>query len=332
MSRLIGLDIGTSTLVAGIAENGGAPVFKGQRDCFYRIKPKTTVNKNSIKMSLDKRKVNYVEDEGGSFVVIGKDALDIAVERNDVVERPMIKGVISPKDKAALPMLKFIIKSLIGDGKKGDKCFFSVPSAPIDGDFDTIYHKEMLRMYISQMGFEATSINEAFSVSLSELVESELTGAVVTYGAGLCNFCIVHEGDPLIQFSVQMSGDYIDNSVAKALDISSSLVQMEKEAGTDLYKPETKIIEAVALYYRSVLSYTIKTISNELKKKRKELPLFKDPMTIVVAGGLTKANGFVKMFNEVLETVDFPIKVGTVVRAKDPLLAVANGALLASML
>ena len=45
-----------------------------------------------------------------------------------------------------------------------------------------------------------------------------------------------------------------------------------------------------------------------------------------------KANGFVKMFNEVLETVDFPMKIGTVIRAKDPLLAVANGALLASML
>lgn len=332
MARKIGLDIGTSTLVVGIAEDDSAPVFKSQRDCFYKIIPKTAVNKNSIKMSLDKRQVSYVEDEDGNFVVIGQDALDIAVERNDMAERPMVKGVISPKDKAALPMLKFIIKSLIGEGKDGDKCFFSVPSVPIDGDFDTLYHKEMLSLYINQMGFEATSINEAFAVALSELVESGLTGAVVTYGAGLCNFSVIHEGDPLIQFSIQMSGDYIDTSVATALDVSSSLVQVEKESGTDLYNTTTKIMEAVAIYYRSVLTYTIKTITNELKKKRKDLPLFKDPMIIVVAGGLTKAKGFVKMFNEILKTADFPMEVAKVVRAKDPLKAVANGALLAAMM
>lgn len=332
MSRKIGLDIGTSTLVSGIVEEDGVSVFKSQRDCFYKIIPKTAVNKNSIKMSLDKRKVSYVEDEDGAFIIVGKDALEIAVERNDTAERPMVKGVISPKDKAALPMLKFIIKSLIGEGKKGDKCFFSVPSAPIDGNFDILYHREMLSLYINQMGFEATPINEAFAVALSELVESELTGAVVTYGAGLCNFSIVHEGDPLIQFSVGRSGDYIDTSVANALDVSPSLVQVEKEAGTDLYNPKTKIIQAVSMYYKSVLGYTLQTISYELNKKKKDLPMFRDPMTIVVAGGLTKAKGFVKMFDEVLKTINFPMEVGKVVCAKDPLLAVANGALLASML
>ena len=51
----------------------------------------------------------------------------------------------------------------------------------------------MLNLYINQMGFEATPINESFAVALSELVESGLTGAVVTYGAGLCNFSIIHE-------------------------------------------------------------------------------------------------------------------------------------------
>ena len=109
MGRKIGLDVGTNSIVAGISEDGGDPVFKNQRDCFYRIVPKTTVNRNAIKMSLDKRGVNYVEDGDKSFIVIGQDSLDIAVERNDVVERPMIKGVISPKEKAALPMLKVII-------------------------------------------------------------------------------------------------------------------------------------------------------------------------------------------------------------------------------
>lgn len=332
MSKLVGLDVGTNLLVVGISEDGSDPTFRTQRDCFYRIVPKTAVNKNSIKMSLDKREVSYVEDEDGSFVVIGQDSLDIAIERNDVAIRPMEKGVISPKDKASLPMLKFIVESLIGKGKKGDKCVYSVPSPPIDGDFDILYHREMLGLYIKQMGFDATPINEAFAVALSELIDSGLSGMIVTYGAGLSHFSIIHEGDPLLQLSVQRSGDYIDTSVATALDISPSLVQMEKEAGTDLYNPTTKIGEAIAVYYQSVLSYTIQRISNELKRREKELPRFRDPMPIVLAGGLTLATGFVKMFKESIESIDFPIEVGEIKLAENPMLSVANGALLAAMM
>lgn len=332
MSRMIGIDIGTNSIIAGISEDGGDPVFKNQRDCFYRIVPKTAVNKNAIKLSLDKRKVSYVEDEDGSFVVIGQDSLDIAIERNDIAIRPMEKGVISPKDKASLPMLKYIIESLIGKGKKGDKCVYSVPSPPVDGNFDVLYHRELMGIYIKQMGFEATAINEAFSVALSELIESGLSGMVVTYGAGLCNFLISHDGDPLIQSAVQRSGDHVDQSVATALDISPSLVQMEKEAGTDLYNPTTKIGEAIAVYYQSVLSYTIQKISNELKRREKELPRFRDPMPIVLAGGLTLATGFVKMFKESIESIDFPIKVGEIKLAENPMLSVANGALLAALM
>lgn len=332
MSKMVGLDVGTNSLVVGISEDGGDPIFKSQRDCFYRIVPKTTVNKNSIKMSLDKREVSYIIDEYGAFVIIGQDSLDIAIERNDVAKRPMIKGVISPKDKLALPILKLIIKDLIGEGKEGDKCVFSVPSAPIDGDFDILYHKEILSLYVKQMGFKAVPINETFAVGLSELVNSGLTGGVITFGAGLCNFSILYSGDPLIQFSINRSGDYIDSSVATALDISQSLVQMEKEAGTDLYNPTTKIGEAVAVYYRSVLTYALKNISYELKKREKDLPIFKDPMPIVLAGGLSLANGFVQMTEEVLKGTAFPIKIGKVMLAEKPLLSVAQGALLAAMM
>lgn len=332
MSRKIGIDIGTNSIVTGVSEDGGDPVFRIQRDCFYRITPKTAVNKNSIKMSLDKRKVSYVEDEDGSFVVVGQDALDIAIERNNIAIRPMVKGVISPKDKASLPMLKFIIESLIGKGEEGDKCVYSVPSPPIDGDFDTIYHKELLGVYIKRMGFEAISINESFAVALSELIDVGLTGAIVTYGAGLSHFSIIHEGDPIIQFSVQRSGDYIDQSVATALDVSPSLVQMEKEAGTDLYNPTTKIGEAVSVYYHSTIDYTLKKMTYELNKRKKELPIFREPMPIVLAGGLTLAKGFVKMFEESIKSVDFPIEVGEIKLAENPMFSVANGSLLAAMM
>lgn len=326
----VGLDIGTNMLVAGTMDEEGNPVFKLQRDAFYRIVPKTDVNRNSIKVSLDRRGANYIVDEDGSYIVVGEDALEIAIERNDKAQRPMAKGIISPKEKASLPMLKLIVENLIGKGNGDDLCIFSVPAKPIDAVFDITYHTEMMGLYIGQMGYQTSPINEAYAIGLSELLDDGLTGICLSYGAGMTNIVVVHEGDPLVEFSVTRAGDFIDQSVGNALDVSPSLVQMEKEAGTDLYNPNSKIMEAVSVYYTSVINYTLKNISYELKQREKELPIFRDPVPIVVSGGLAKAKGFDKRVTEVLNNVDFPIKISDVRLASDPLRAVANGCLLAA--
>ena len=329
MSNGKGLDIGTNMLVAGMLDGEDNPVFKMQRDAFYRIIPKTEVNKSSIKTSLDKRQANYIIDEDESFIVVGEDALQIAIERNDSAQRPMQKGIISPKEKASLPMLKLIIETLVGKGD-GDTLVYSVPAKPIDANFDIMYHTEMMRMYINQMGYQSVPINEAFAIAYSELIEDGLTGVCLSYGAGMTNIVVVHEGDPLIEFSVTRAGDFIDVSVGNALDVPSSLVQMEKEAGVDLYNPSSKIMEAVSVYYTSVIQYTLNNIAYELKRREKTLPRFRDAVPIVVSGGLTLANGFVRRASEVLTTTYFPIKISEIRRAEDPMTAVANGALLAA--
>ena len=329
-----GLDIGTNMLVAAMDDEDGNPLFKMQRDAFYRIVPKTEVNKNSIRMSLERRGTNFIYDEDGSpygsYIVVGEDALEIAIERNDYAKRPMQKGVISPKEKASLPMLKLIIENLIGKGKKGDTLIYSVPAKPIDSTFDIMYHTEMMGMYIRQMGYEAYPINEAFAIALSELLDDELTGIALSFGAGMTNIVVVHEGDPLVEFSVTRGGDFIDQSVGNALDVSPSLVQMEKEAGVDLYNPTTKIMEAVSVYYTSVLNYTMQNIAYELKQREKDLPLFRKPVPVIVSGGLTLAAGFTNKVEEVLANVDFPIKIGEVRLASEPMKAVANGCYLAA--
>lgn len=325
-----GLDIGTNMLVAAHLSEGGEPVFKMQRDAFYRIVPKTEVNRNSIRVSLDKRGSNYIVDSDGSFIVVGEDALQIAIERNDKAQRPMQKGVISPKEKASLPMLKLLLETLLGKGDEGDTCIYSVPAKPIDGTFDIMYHTEMMGLYVGQLGYNAVPINEAFAIALSELLDDGLTGICLSYGAGMTNIVVVHEGDPLVEFSMVRAGDFIDQSVGNALDVSPSLVQMEKEAGVDLYKPSTKIMEAVSVYYNSVISYTLKNIAYELSQRDKELPLFREPVPIVVSGGLTLATGFVRKAESILSTIDFPIKIKEVRRAESPMTCVANGALLAT--
>lgn len=327
-----GLDIGTNMLVAGMFDAEGNPTFKMQRDAFYRIVPKTDVNRNSIRVSLDKRGANFIIDEDKSFIIVGEDALEIAIERNDVAQRPMARGVISPKEKASLPMLKLIIETLVGKGEDGDRLIYSVPAKPINSAFDIMYHTEMMGLYIRQMGYDTDPVNEAFAIALSELLDDGLTGIAMSYGAGMTNISVVHEGDPLVEFSITRGGDYIDQSVGNALDVSPSLVQMEKEAGVDLYNPQSKIMEAVSVYYTSVINYTMQNIAYELEQREKELPIFRQPVPVIVSGGLSLATGFTKKIEEVMNTVNFPIKIGEIRLADEPMKAVANGCLLAASL
>jgi hypothetical protein len=332
MSNEKGVDIGTNMIVAASVNEEGKPVFKMQRDAFYRIVPKSDVNRSSIRKAIEKRGFNFIESQDGSFVVVGEEALETAIERNDVAKRPLRRGVISPKEKDSLPMLKLLLESLIGKGEGDTKLVYSVPAKPIDGEFDIVYHTEIMGTYLKGMGYKAQPINEAFAIALSELLDEGLTGICLSFGAGMVNTSVVHQGDPLVEFSTTKAGDFIDMSVGHALDISPSIVQLEKESGIDLDKHTSKIMEAVSVYYNSVIEYTLKNIAYELGQRKKSLPIFREDVSLIVSGGLTLAKGFNDRIRRVLSTVDFPIKVGDVRKAADPMTAVANGALLAARL
>ena len=332
MSRGVGLDIGTNMLVAARISDEGKTVFKMQRDAFYRIVPKSEVNRNSIKKALEKRNFNFISDKDGSFIVVGEEALETAIERNDIAKRPLQRGVISPKEKDSLPMLKVLIENLLGNGGGDTNLVYSVPARPIDGVFDIVYHTDMMGKYLGELGYRAQPINEAFAIALSELLDEGLTGVCLSFGAGMVNTAVIHQGDPLVEFSMTRAGDYIDDSAGHALDISPSLVQLEKESGVDLLNPSNKIMEAVSVYYGSVIKYALENIAFELENRKKDLPIFREKVIMVVSGGLAKAKGFKGKIESVLRGVAFPISISEIRRAGDPMTAVANGCLLAAQL
>jgi hypothetical protein len=327
-----GVDIGTNMLVSSLLGEDGLPIFKMQRDAFFKIIPKSEMNRKSIEMALTKRAANFIFDSDNNCIVVGNDALEIAVERNATAKRPMQKGIISPKEKDSLPMLKLLVESLIGKGEEGDKIIYSVPASPVDSNFDIVYHTEMVGVYLKEMGYHVQPINEAFAIALSELLDDNLTGVVLSFGAGLINISVVHQGDSLIEFSLTKAGDYIDQSVANALDETPSIVQFEKESGIDLFNPQNKMQEAISVYYSTLISYIIENVSFELNKRKKDLPVFREPVPVIISGGLVLAGGFLKKFETCLNNIPFPIKIKEIRLAENPMTAVANGCLLAAQL
>jgi hypothetical protein len=326
----VGLDIGTNMLVSAVMNEAGAPIYKKQRDAFFRLSPKSEVNRKSIRMSLEGRGADFIVD-GDDFIIVGENALHMANERNLEAKRPMRKGVLSPKEKASLPMIKLIIKSLVGESTTNDKLVFSIPSEPLDSDFDIFYHEEMMKSYMREMGFNPTSLNEGFAIAFSELIDDNLTGMCLSFGAGMVNVVVCYEGDPIIQFAITKGGDWIDDSVGKALDLNPSMVQIEKEeSNLDLTQPKGQIQEALVVYYNVLINYALDNIVYELE--RVKLPSFRNPIPVIASGGLTLAGSFIDKFREEMGNKKLPFDIKEIRRAKDPMTCVAHGCLMAAIL
>jgi hypothetical protein len=110
-----------------------------------------------------------------------------------------------------------------------------------------------------------------------------------------------------------------------------SVVQVEKEGGNFTIGEENDnpVLAAVSAYYDRLIDYTTKQLSSALSS-HKSLPKFKDPLTIVIAGGTSQAKGYIENFKQKLELNNFPLKIKEVKHAKDPLHAVAKGCLIAA--
>lgn len=337
-----GLDVGTSFIV--LAEDAiaakpdtpsaiGAIHYKDFRDAFYVIKPTTPVATKMIEKGLQGKV--FVKDTDGSFIILGQDAIEKAVERNDSAKRPMYRGVVSAKEKEAKRVLAFILKEVVGKAKvENEKLVFCVPAQPVDqedDDFDVGYHEDVVKSVLAEQGYAARAINEAEALCYSELENDDYTGVGLSWGAGMVNCCVMLNGEPTVLFSTTKSGDWIDRMTAVAIGEPDSVVQAEKEHGSFVIgQPnDNPILAAVSSYYERLIDYTTKMLAHALSG-HKSLPKFHNPLLVAVAGGTTQAKGFVEMFEKKLSENGFPLPVREVRHAKDPLHAVARGCLIAA--
>lgn len=328
-----GLDVGTSFIVLASDGANDTVEYKDFRDAFYAIKPTTPVAAKMIEKGLAGRV--FVKDEDGTFILLGQDAIEKAVERNDSAKRPMFRGVVSPKEKDAKRVLAFILQEVVGkSASENEPIVFCIPAQPVDqdsADFDVGYHEDVVKLILTGAGYNPRAINEAEALCYSEFENDDYTGVGLSFGAGMVNVCVMLNGEPTVMFSTTKSGDWVDRMAAVAVNEPDSVVQAEKEHGSFVVgEPnDIPILGAVASYYERLIDYTTKQLAAALIG-HKALPKFKEPLPIAVAGGTSRATGFVKLFAEKLVANGFPLPIKEVRHAGDPLHAVARGCLIAA--
>jgi len=319
----IGLDIGTAFIVSARQE-GEDVVTKSIRDAFLDLEPDA---KRSLKLS----NVDYVERADlDSLIVVGESALTMANLFKREARRPLSRGVISAGELDAQEILSILIEKVMGDPSvEEEHCFYSVPAVPIDNPGqDIIYHTEVFRQIIDDLGFQAHPTNEAMAIIFSQCANDNFSGLSVSYGSGMCNIALAYQAASSMELAISRGGDWIDQHAAKAVGKTASQMCAIKERGVDLSNPEGRDQHAIALYIRNLISYSLKQIAHEFKKVANDVEL-PDPIPFVVSGGTTKAGGFMDIFKQEFSKLEkrFPIKISEVRHAGNPLTAVAEGML-----
>lgn len=320
-----GVDIGTM-FVKCAQKEGEEIAFRSQRNAFFEVEH-TDFTKNI----LDNSKVKYIIKEDKLYVV-GDEALQFANMFNKETRRPLSRGVISPTEREALPMVELLIKSVVSEPTyKGELVYFSVPGEPLDADFNVIYHIKMIEGFLKTLGYTPKSINEGHAIILSELAEEDFTGIGLSFGGGMVNVCLSFMSVPVFKFSVAKAGDWIDQQVSMAVDETASRVSAIKESSLDLSKEKdlSKVESALSIYYNHLIEYVIENIKQEFTKARR-LPRITKPISIILSGGTSLPKGFSHRFKQLLDQLKLPVPVGSARMASQPLRSVAKGALVAA--
>lgn len=316
-----GLDIGTMNLVSA-RKVGSSVRTKRIRDAFLDLEQEA---KKMLKMS----GVSYVEKDD-QIVILGDPALETANLFQREARRPLKGGLISSKEMDALEILSILIENVLGEPSvDGEICYYGIPANPIDNpDHDVTYHEAVFERLVSELGYKAVSGNEAMAIVYSECASDGFSGIGCSFGAGMTNIALSYMTMPIMEFSVQRGGDWIDERAAQAVGSTASRMCSIKEKGIDLMEPEGREEEALVVYYRNLINYALKKIAKQFKEAQSDATMDK-AIPIVVSGGTSLAGGFVELFEDVFDDhrADFPIDISEIREAEDPMTAVAEGLL-----
>jgi hypothetical protein len=322
----IGLDVGTSKLMA-IRQAGGGLKASTETNAFLPL-PYSRITENILLQN----KVHYYQNNG-HFFVYGNNAEKFAGLFNTETRRPMSRGLINPNEPSALTLMKVMIQGLVKKAKgKDEMVCFSVPSAPSDSPADLLYHEQLVKGFLEELGYQAKSINEGLAVVFSELESENFTGIGISAGGGMCNACLSYLSVPVVSFSTSKAGDYIDKSVGSVTGESATRVKMVKEGSLDLSRPpKDKIEEALHIYYDDVIEALIEALNDAVRTASSESHKLDRAVPVVLAGGTAQPAGFRERFEKALGGSGCTVPVSGVRLSQNPTQATARGAFIAAV-
>lgn len=328
----IGFDCGTYNLITCKRDKDKNFVCKRQINAFLEMKKDNPFLFNILKS----KNVGLIE-HGDMAYIVGEAAVNMAYSMTDLtLKRPMKDGCVNPNERNAFDVLNIMIHSLLDEiDSDGESLCYSIPANAINQETDAEYHNKILdaifKAYTSEKGYRVTPmpINEALAIIYAELAHKAYTGIAASFGSGQVNVCFAIYGAPVFKFSIVNSGDWIDKMSAKATGESVTFINQEKTKIDLMATPTTMLERAIQTQYKLMIEHTVAKIKEGLiqagNKSRTE-----NPIDFIIAGGSSLPNGFDKLFTEIVNQSELPIKINNIIRPNDPINSVAKGCLVAA--
>jgi hypothetical protein len=320
----IGLDVGTSRIVTARHTNHKIE-YATQLNAFVAI-PYSKMTHSA----LQKEGVPHSVD-GAEILVHGNESDRFADLLDKDVRRTMTRGVLNPDEPDNVRLIREITSSLMANVEKGQKVCFTVPAAPLGAEDNLTYHEATLRQILSDLGCEATSINEGLAVVYGEMESTNYTGIGISCGGGLCNVCLSYLTVPILSFSIPKAGDFIDTSAASVTGERPNRIRILKEQSFYINGQfENKLQQVLGVYYDDMIQAVVAGLRNAFQGAR-NLPKLTRPIPLVLSGGSAIPKGFKERFETILRASDFPLELSEIRMAADPLTTTAKGALVAAL-
>ncbi|MBW2169423.1 MAG: hypothetical protein JRG69_09235 [Deltaproteobacteria bacterium] len=321
----IGLDIGTANIV--VAQNRGKDIRAlRQLNAFFTI-PYSNITKRTL---LRDEVIFFEKDK--KLYVLGYSAEGFANTFGGSTRKPIESGLLNPKENESISVIRAIISQFIQEPqKKDEKICFSVPGEPIDRPASVVFHESIIRMHLKSLGYSPIPINEGLAVILSELSSNNFTGIGISIGGGMCNVCFAYLSVPVITYSIQKGGDYIDSMVGSSIGESPTKVKEIKEEGLDLtVEPKDRVEIGLHVFYDDLFSSLVKSLQQVLGSSD-NIPRLSMAVPIVLSGGTVIPRGSREKFEKALSDIRLPIRVSEIIIAQKPLYSTAKGALTMAM-
>jgi len=320
LSKESGLDIGTMNIISS-RQRGDKVETKRIRDVFLDLDPEQI---KMLKLSGD---TSYVTLEDRCYI-LGDDAAHIANIFGRKLRHPMEKGVIAAGELESMAMLKIMVEEVLGKAPEGGVCTVSSPGNPIDSDFDCLYHEAVIRDIVEDFGWEVETTSEATAMAFSECADSSFSGLCISAGHGMTNLSLVFKTVAALSFSISRGGYWIDEQAAKVTGKTPSQICAIKEKGIDLLNPKGREAQAIAIYYKHLIRYTIKNFIQKFKELQGNIELPKE-IPCILAGGTSLAPGFLGLVKEAIDKEKgFPFQISEVRHSLDPLNSISKGLLI----
>jgi len=321
----LGLDIGSSHIVM-VGANNNRMTYKTDLNAFFTVPSvevtKKTLQAHNIPFFVQNRKI----------YVCGYPAQEFANIFNADIRRPIEKGLISANEEDGFTVIRAIIEQMIPPSEKpGQTIAFSVPGMPFGYQSSVTYHESVIIQYLKTLGYKPFPVNEGFATVIAELANDAYTGIGISMGGGMCNVCLSYMAVPIVSFSIQKGGDYIDSQVAQSVGESTTKVKIIKQENLDLTQRSTgRIQTALSIFYDELISLLIGSFI-EVIDSTSRIPRITKAMPVVISGGSAMPPGFEDRFSNALSGVRFPVRISEVRIAQDPLYTTAKGAMIMAM-